>query len=820
MRGYRHVQLSQNHHILEGIDCEKDSQYMEAENADVRVYADFESVIDPTRDNEHRLLYWGLWVESSPRGADKHQYHDGQSITEFFDLLVRLIPPEDLQKNKRMIVWFHNGSGYDFNFIFREIMNNERYQKWRVGGILRGANKWQQLKITLPEKDGSEKNDKGVQIVFKDTYQFLTLSLAKLVACSKSDPSVFVKYHKQLQQHYGTERMDGEMCSVVTQKNSLPYTYFTDESKLAAPMEEIMSTLSPEEQQVARALGFSTVRDWLRLYLMSDVMLLRCVFERARKKLRTTHHVLFDRYVGLPSTTWHAWIKSLAKLPPSERPRIPMYNSDTEALFFKRMVRGGVTCASKRYAVSDAEHTILYLDVNGLYPHVMRRKYPAGEISFMPVVATTMQGVGATSAHEFVLKLCELWKRGEKYANGKYAGGAFEVDMHVPTEHHDALAQFPLAPEHVNITEDMYEDNEYLNTVAASSDDNDDANTPARKNSFHGLACTLWPKKRYQVHWRILLWYIRHGMVIDKVHCMVLWTEERAYLKDYVEMNMSLRDQNRDELTRTLYKLMGNSLYGKTFENPFNHTGVSVVGSEMKLYGLIEQGRVHSIIYTGDNGSLVVNEGERVVLDKPTYIGAIVLEYAKLHMYKLFYEKLARAFPISTGDLELLYTDTDSFIVRVRHPPEMRPAGTRDISRILEFINQRQREEGKEDVIGIAGGLTKSETGDKDYIEEFCALRAKCYAYRTALGKTDVRAKGTTHEAQKRELSLERYKEVLKKNGVLCVENQRIARTHFELHSVTQVRVALSANDGKRWICANGIDTLPFGHYLLDAQMH
>ena len=260
---------------------------------------------------------------------------------------------------------------------------------------------------------------------------------------------------------------------------------------------------------------------------------------------------------------------------------------------------------------------------------------------------------------------------------------------------------------------------------------------------------------------------------------------------------------------------MGNALYGKTFENPFNHTGVSVVSNELKLYGLLEQGRVHSIIYQGRNGSLIVNEGERVVLDKPTYIGAIVLEYAKLHMYKLFYEKLNRAFPIRDGKMELLYTDTDSFVVRVEHPPEMRPGGGTDISRILRHINDSQIAAGKREVIGIAGGLTKSETGEDDYIAEFCALRAKCYAYRTAKGKCDVKAKGTTHEAQQRELDIEKYKKVLRENSTLCLENQRIARSHFDLHSVTQLRVALSANDGKRWICANGIDTLPFGHYTL-----
>lgn len=804
LRGYRHVLLSKAKDLLEEVECEGDNQYAESENALLRVYADFESVIDPESENEHRLLYWGMWVEQEP-GV----YSDGRSIREFLMGLMRLIPQSERgrrndQNAKRIIVWFHNGSGYDFNFIFKELMNNEEFSQWRIGGNLRGSNKWQQLKVTLP-------NNRG-QIVFKDTYQFLTLSLAKLVTCSRGDQSVFVKYHEQLRVRYG-DLMTPEMCDVVTRKNSLPYTYFTDEDKINEPIEEIMETLSPEEQQVARALGFDKTGDWLRLYLMSDVLLLRCVFERARRQLRETHHVLFDRYVGLPSTTWHAWIKSLAMLAEGQRPVIPLYNSDSEGLFFKRMVRGGVTCASKRYAVSDPTHTILYLDVNGLYPHVMRRAFPAGELCFTPMTASAQATMMAMTHHAFVERVCTMWKNGHKWSYGgkEYAGGAFEVDMHLPPEHHDRFAQFPLAPEHVEIEESVYEDNEYLSTSQASSPEEG----KERKNGFKGLACTLWPKRRYQVHWRVLLWYIRQGMVVDHVHYMTLWTEERPYLRDYVEMNMRLRDQHRDELTRTLYKLMGNALYGKTFENPFNHTGVSVVSNELKLYGLLEQGRVQSIIYQGRNGSLIVNEGERVVLDKPTYIGAIVLEYAKLHMYKLFYEKLNRAFPIQEGKMELLYTDTDSFVVRVEHPPEMRPGGGTDISRILSHINECQIAAGKREVIGIAGGLTKSETGEDDYIAEFCALRAKSYAYRTAKGKSDVKAKGTTHEAQQRELDIEKYKKVLRENSTLCLENQRIARSHFDLHSVTQVRVALSANDGKRWICANGIDTLPFGHYSL-----
>lgn len=473
--------MSKSRYLLDGIDCEWDSQYSESENALMRIYADFESVIDPEREQEHRLLYWGVWVE---RGSGV--YIDGRNIRDFLHMLRNFIPiqrerergREDFNR-RRIIVWFHNGSGYDFNFIFRELMNNEEFSGWRITGNLRGCNKWQQLKVTLP-------NDGG-QIVFKDTYQFLTLSLAKLVACSRGDPSVFEKYHEQLRRRYGEDLMTQEMCDIVTQKNSLPYTYFSNEGKIDEPISNIMTTLSQEEQRVARTLGFETTGDWLRLYLMSDVMLLRCVFERASIQLRETHRVLFDRYVGLPSTTWHAWIKSLAMLPERERPRIPLYNSDSEALFFKRMVRGGITCASKRYAKSDATHTILYLDVNGLYPHVMRRPYPAGDLRFMPMTERAQQTVMALTHHDFVLRVCMTWKDKQKWRLGtmEYAGGAFEVDMHIPPEYHDRFTQFPLAPEHVDIEESVYDDNEYLKTSQASEMRD---GGEKRRNGFKGLA--------------------------------------------------------------------------------------------------------------------------------------------------------------------------------------------------------------------------------------------------------------------------------------------------------------------------------------------
>ena len=782
-RGYSKVLLSEKSHLLQ-VDREEEDDALQVDGEDDEsAFADFESCIDP-ETGEHSLLRWGVYV------PDK--YEQGDEITGFLDKMFEWANARD---NHKLVVWFHNGSGYDFLYIFSALLNLDRYQGYKIGGILKGVNKWQRLVVSKTQSGHT------VKVVFQDTYQFLTMSLEKLVECAKqmsTSRTMFIPFYEKLAQRYNKGVIDvrgptspvtahfHEIKEELTRKNSLPYTYFTDPSVCKRPIADILGKLPDRQQDVARWLGFKKVGQWLDLYLFTDVLLLYCVFKDARNRLHRTHGVWLDKYVGMPATTWNAWLKFLAADPEEERPIIPLYSNLTQALFFKRMTRGGVTCASRRYAESDETHTILYLDVNGLYPHAMREPYPAGELHEK---VYKLQG---TDAEAKVKALFELWET-------RGGGGALELDLEVPDESHDYFKDFPPAPEHRVLQHDMREGNEYIERF--------ERDHPGERTEFRGLVGTLLPKKHYGVHWRLLQWYLKRGLKVTALHRVISWTQEQRYLKGYVERNIHLRNVCQDALSKALYKMMGNALYGKTFENPFNHTGVRVVRDPVHLSGLIREGSVHSILYQGQHGTLVRLEGEEVVMDKPTYIGACVTEYAKLHMYHVFYDLLVDK--VFTRDkIELLYTDTDSIIVRIEHEPGL-VTPEEGCVKLIERINER----AGETLIGELGGQMKSETG-KDYIQQFVALRSKMYAYVTAGGKREQRAKGTTKEAQ-RELSFELYCEVLRGCGVKEVPNCRIARTGFRLQNVEQMRRALSANDGKRWISADGNTTLPFGHYSL-----
>ena len=74
-------------------------------------------------------------------------------------------------------------------------------------------------------------------------------------------------------------------------------------------------------------------------------------------------------------------------------------------------------------------------------------------------------------------------------------------------------------------------------------------------------------------------------------------------------------------------------------------------------------------------------------------------------------------------------------------------------------------------------------------------------------------AKGTKKNIKKRFLSHEFYKDALENlTRYSAIQNIFRSDKHI-INSINTKRIALSAFDTKRWICADGIHTLAHGHY-------
>ena len=73
-------------------------------------------------------------------------------------------------------------------------------------------------------------------------------------------------------------------------------------------------------------------------------------------------------------------------------------------------------------------------------------------------------------------------------------------------------------------------------------------------------------KKEYVVHIRTLKQTWNHGLILKKVH-RVIHFNQKAWLKPYIQMNTKLRAEAKNDFEKDFFKLINNSVFGKTMEN-------------------------------------------------------------------------------------------------------------------------------------------------------------------------------------------------------------------------------------------------------------
>ena len=83
---------------------------------------------------------------------------------------------------------------------------------------------------------------------------------------------------------------------------------------------------------------------------------------------------------------------------------------------------------------------------------------------------------------------------------------------------------------------------------------------------------------------------------------------------------------------------MNNAYYGKTIENVRNHIDIKLATNQKEAKKWINKPNFKRDLIYHANVSLSHMHKLKVYLNKPRYIGATVLELAKLSLYEMFYD--------------------------------------------------------------------------------------------------------------------------------------------------------------------------------------
>ena len=202
----------------------------------------------------------------------------------------------------------------------------------------------------------------------------------------------------------------------------------------------------------------------------------------------------------------------------------------------------------------------------------------------------------------------------------------FEVDLEYPQELHDLHNDYPLAPEKVKVSKNMLSG--YCKTIAEKY---------ISIGLVSKLISTLRDKKEYVLHYHNLQLYLDLGLKIKKIH-RVLKFDQSPWLKQYIYFNTEKRKHTKNSFEKDFFKMMNNSVLGKTMENLRKRVDVRLVTDEKKLDKLTSKPTYVSCKIFNENLMAVHKIKETLTLNRPAYVGMCILDFSKTLMYD-FHEK-------------------------------------------------------------------------------------------------------------------------------------------------------------------------------------
>ena len=391
----------------------------------------------------------------------------------------------------------------------------------------------------------------------------------------------------------------------LTKKLAYPYEYFNSIDDYQKPVNNItkenffskLKNKCPDDEEFQRTMdiikrfNIKNGEELTEIYLKSDILLLACVFEKFIKVSVNEFDINPLYCVSLPGYTWQCGLKYTGI-------NLQTLQDKDMILLIENNIRGGISSVmGDRYIKSDENKKILYIDANNLYDHSMSEPLPYDEIKF-----------------DNTVKLEDILNTPDDSDIGYF----IEADLIYPDNIKERTKNLPFAPVNRKINPDNF--NDYMKEIR-----------PDTYVQSSKLICDWSDKKNYLIHYRMLNFYVRHGMIVDKVHDIISFKQSR-WLEKYINFNTQKRNQTVNDFEKDFYKLLNNAFYGKTMENVRNRLKIKFIKKDDYREIIKHQSKLtfNGIHKSYENCHSYTFKQNEVLMDKPILLGFTVLELSKL----------------------------------------------------------------------------------------------------------------------------------------------------------------------------------------------
>ena len=214
--------------------------------------------------------------------------------------------------------------------------------------------------------------------------------------------------------------------------------------------------------------------------------------------------------------------------------------------------------------------------------------------------------------------------------------------------------------------------------------------------------------------------------------------------------NTAKRMNAANEFEKTFFKLIINSVYGKTMENVRKRVNVKLINNEKKYSKVVSRPSFLSQKILDKNLVAVHKIKPVLLLNKPIYVGFSILELSKMIIYDWHYNYFVKKFVVCS----LLFTDTDSLVYEIKDVDSVYDKVFRD-KKLFDFSRYDKKSIFYDCANKKVIGKMKDEMSGK-VIAEFVGLRSKVYSIVTVYNEGLIRARGVN-----RELMHSEFKDVL-----------------------------------------------------------